>query len=565
MAGHGSQGSTGEIIPLTNRKYFDQRLGTLKKEFQTFETHYKELSQFVQPRRGRFFTEDRNKGDKRYSAIINSHATQAQRTARAGLFAGTMSPTRPWFSLITPDPGLMEFQPVRIWLADRERTIRAIFNQSNFYNMAPVLLGELLLFGTGCMTHVDDFNDVARFYTQTVGSYYISQNERFEVNTLVRQFQRTTEQMIKQFGLLNVSIKVRDDWDRGNYDQWHDVVHFIEPNPDEDNSQLEAKFKPFRSVYYEPHSADREKFLGFSGFDEFPAYCPRWDITNEDVYGTDCPGMTSLGDVKGLQIEEKRKAQGIDKMVNPPLRGPAALRNVPISSLPGGATLYDTPNQNNQLSPIYQVNPQLNELITDIDRVERRIDKAYFVDLFNAISNMEGVQPRNQEELLQRNQERLLQLGPVLERVHGEFLAKLIDRTFNQMVRADLVPPAPPELEGQELEVRFISSLAMAQKAVAVGGIERLAAFVGGLAEMNPAVVDKFDFDQSVDEFANAIGVPPRIIVTDEKVEEIRAEKARQQQIAMAMEAAKAAAPLVGQGVNAQKVFNEGPEGGGQQ
>jgi len=201
----------------------------------------------------------------------------------------------------------------------------------------------------------------------------------------------------------------------------------------------------------------------------------------------------------------------------------------------------------------------------DIDKTERRIDKAYFVDLFNAISNMEGVQPRNQEELLQRNQERLLQLGPVLERVHGEFLAKLIDRTFNQMVRADLVPPAPPELEGQELEVRFISSLAMAQKAVAVGGIERLASFVGGLAQMNPSVVDKFDFDQSVDEFANAIGVPPRIVVTDEKVIEIREEKARQQQIAMAMEAAKAAAPLVGQGVDAQKVFNEGPEGGGQQ
>ena len=104
---------------LTNRKYFDQRFGSLKQEFQSFENHYRELSQFVQPRRGRFFVEDRNKGDKRYSAIINSHATQAQRTARAGLFAGTMSPTRPWFALVTPDPDLMDFQPVRVWLAGR--------------------------------------------------------------------------------------------------------------------------------------------------------------------------------------------------------------------------------------------------------------------------------------------------------------------------------------------------------------------------------------------------------------------------------------------------------------
>lgn len=533
-------------IDLNSRKYFDQRLGSLRSERQSFITHYKELSEFVTPRRGRFFTADRNKGDKRYSNIINSHATQAHRIARAGIFAGTMSPTRPWFSLVTPDPDLMEFQPVRIWLAQQERLIRAIFNSSNLYNMSPVLLGELLLFGTGCMTHVDDFHDVARFYTHTVGSYMIAQDERFEVNTLVREFQRSTKQMVQQFGLENISQNVKTAWDKGNYDLWHDVVHFIEPNPNEDEGLLSASGKPFRSVYYEPSERDRDRaFLGISGFDEFPAYCPRWDLTGEDVYGTDCPGMTSLGDVKGLQIEEKRKAQGIDKMVNPPLRGPASLRNVPISSLPGGTTLYDTPNAQNLLSPIYQVNPQLNELMADIDKTERRISTAYFTDLFNAITNMEGIQPRNQQEILQRNEERLLQLGPVLERVHGEFLAKLIDRTFNQAVRAELVTPAPEEIQGQELDIRFISSLAMAQRAVSIGGIERLATFVSGLAGGGfEAALDKFDADQAIDEFANAIGVPPKIVVPDEEVAEIREQKARQQQAMMAQQAAADLGPI---------------------
>ncbi|KKK62532.1 hypothetical protein LCGC14_3003400, partial [marine sediment metagenome] len=199
-----------------DRDYFQRRVSAMRNERQSFIPHWKELADSIQPRRGRFFTTDRNKGNKRYGNIINSHATQSHRISRSGLFAGTSSPTRPWFAFITADPELMEFQPVKIWLEGREKLIRAILNSSNFYNMTPILLGELLLFGTGCMTHVDDFNDVARFYTQTVGSYYISQNERFEVNTLVRQFQRTTEQMVKQFGLKNVSIKVRDDWDRGN-------------------------------------------------------------------------------------------------------------------------------------------------------------------------------------------------------------------------------------------------------------------------------------------------------------------------------------------------------------
>ncbi|MEN8146330.1 MAG: portal protein, partial [Campylobacterota bacterium] len=107
-----------------------------------------------------------------------------------------------------------------------------------------------------------------------------------------------------------------------------------------------------------------------------------------------CPAMTSLGDIKGLQIEEKRKAQAIAKMVNPPLHGPASLRDKPISSIPGGASTYDTGQGQEKLSPIYQTDPRVQELMLDIEKVEGRIDKAFFVDLFMAISNMEGIQPK---------------------------------------------------------------------------------------------------------------------------------------------------------------------------
>ena len=481
------------------RDYFQKRLGALKNERQSFITHWKDLSEFIQPRKGRFSLSDRNRGVPRHNSIINSKATQALRIATAGMLAGTMSPTRPWFALETIDPDLMEFQPVKIWLRQQEKLLRSIFNQSNFYNMAPTFISELLLFGTAAMSHVDDFDDVARFYTHTAGSYFIAQDDRFIVTTLVREFEMTTNQIVKQFGLDRASTAVRTAFDKGNYDNWYPVVHFIEPNPDANENNPAAQFKPFRSIYYEPNNVNRDIFLNRSGFDEFPAYVARWNVTGEDVYGTDCPGMTSLGDVKGLQIEEKRKAQGIDKMVNPPLKGPASMRNVPVSSLPGGLTIYDGDRSRELLSPIYQVAPQLQELIADIERVERRIDSAFFVDMFLAISNMEGIQPRNQLDLSQRNEERLLQLGPVLERMHGEFLEKLIDRTFSQSVRAGIVSDAPEEIQDQELEIKFISSLAMAQKTVDIQGIERVAQYVGGLMGAGfPEVGDKFDADQSV-------------------------------------------------------------------
>lgn len=532
------------VDTLSRREYYNRRRSQLELERESFITHYKELSEYIQPRRGRFFTTDRNKGDKRHKSIINSKATQALRTATSGMLAGTMSPTRPWFALETQDPAMMEQPEVRQWLWQVELIMRAIFSESNFYGQASIMLSELLLFGTGAMSHVDDFEDVARFYTHTAGSYMIAQNDRFEVDTFLREFQWTAAQIAKAFGTDNVSASVRTALNQGDYESWFDIIHLIEPNDDFRPQSPLARNMKYKSVYYEKglskvgsEPGDPE-FLEVSGFNEFPVYTPRWDTTGEDIYGTNCPGMISLGDIKQLQMQEKRKAQGIDKMVNPPLTGPASIRNVPIDALPGGATLYDAGAGDHRLAPLYTVNPQLQEMRLDIDAVERRIEQAFFVDLFLAISNIEGIQPRNQLDLIQRNEERLLQLGPVLEALQGEFLDPLIDRTFNQCVRAGILPEIPEALEGRTLQVRYISSLAMAQRAVATQSIERLAGFVGAIGQLNPASIQKFNSDQAIDEFARAIGVPPTLIVDDETVAAERQAQAQAQQQQQLLEGA---------------------------
>ncbi|MBL4665626.1 MAG: hypothetical protein JKY23_06750, partial [Nitrospinaceae bacterium] len=338
------------------RDYYERRKSALKLDQSSFNPHYKDLSLYISPRRGRFELTDVNKGQKRHKEIINSKGTQALNTASAGLFAGVMSPARPWFELGVPDPEMTKFAPVKAWLKQIEMTMRAIFNSSNLYTMAPVMLKELLLFGTGCMTHVDDPDDLARFYTHTAGSYYIGQDDRFRVNTIIREYTQTAEQMAIEFGLESLSVAVKNNIDQGNLAATTIVTHIIEPNDDFRAGHFMSKFKKFKSIKYEAGNAEKHVFLSEKGFDEFPAYVPRWDVTGEDTLGTDCPGMTTLGDVKQLQIQEKRKAQGIDKMVNPPLHGPASVRNVPVSSLPGGLTLYDATTGSNKLEALYNVN-----------------------------------------------------------------------------------------------------------------------------------------------------------------------------------------------------------------
>jgi len=544
---------------LRPKTYYQQRKGQLELERSSFLPHYRELAQFIRPRLGRFEVTDRNRGDKRYQKIINSAASQAHKIAKSGMLAGTMSPARPWFALETTDPEMMDNEQVKIYLRDVETLMRRIFNESNFYGMASVFLGELLLFGTASMSHVDDFANVARFYTHTAGSYMIDMNDRLSVDTLYREFEYTVKQIVDQWGLDNASQFVRDNYDRGNYATWAPVCHALEPNELYKPDSPLGVDKAFKSVYYEPtdgRGVDRDKLLSVAGFDEFPAHVARWDITGEDIYGTDCPGMTALGDVKGLQIAERRKGQAVDKMVAPLLHGPPGLRNAPPQTMPNGTTIYDS-DGSHVLKPVYQVNPQVGELRLDMDSIEQRINQAFFVDMFLAISQIEGIQPRNELDLTQRNEERLLQLGPVLEHIQSELLGPLIDRTYNQCVRADILPEAPEVLRDQPLKIKYVSTLAMAQKAVAVQNLERVVNFTAGVSEIWPTAPQKIDIHQVIGQYANAIGVDPSIVVDQDTIDLTQERNEKLQEAEAVLGEQQATADIANTAAQAEKTQNE--------
>ena len=121
-------------------------------------------------------------------------------------------------------------------------------------------------------------------------------------------------------------------------------------------------------------------------------------------------------------------------------------------------------------------------------------------------------------------------LGPVLERLHNELLDPLIDNTFNRMIESGLVPPAPEELQGMELNVEFVSMLAQAQRAIGTNSIDRYVNNMGMVAQMKPDVLDKFDSDAWADGYADMLGVDPKLVVGGERVARIRQERAAQQQ-----------------------------------
>lgn len=535
-----------------------RRKNALWTERSSWMTHWQEISEVQQPRLGRFFVTDRNRGDKsrrRHQTILDNTAMRASATLAAGMMSGMTSPARPWFRLATPDPEMMEFAPVKNWLHRVNQQMLRVFNASNTYRALHSCYEELGLFGTWADFLMPDFDNVIHHYPMTIGEYAIATDHKGNVNTICREFQMTVGQMVGQFGVENCSTTVQAMFKNGNYDAWIDVIHIVEPRTDRDVRKADNKNMPFRSCYFEPGAENWEKYLGESGFKRFPAMCPRWSVTGNDVYGQS-PGMECLGDVRQLQVEQLRKGQAIDYQVNPPLQVPTMYKDRHLDRLPGGVSYIDT-TQAQGVKSLYEVNLNLQHLLVDIEDVRRRIREAYYADMFLLLANDTRGQ-MTATEVAERHEEKLLMLGPVLERLHNELLSPLIDMTFERMADSGMLTESlapPPELEGVELKVEFVSVLAQAQRAVAASGMDRLLGAVSTLAAAKPEVLDKIDMDQVVDDYADLYGVNPEIVVDDEKVAEIRAQRAEQ----MAQQQAAAAAPVA---VDAAKAASEiNPDG----
>jgi len=560
---------------MKKRQRFELVRSKLQTERATYDSHYRDLADFIMPRRSRFFPDEANRDNyRRSNKIIDSTATRAARTLRSGMHSGITSPARPWFRLTTPDPDLAEFGPVKQWLHTVTNRMSTVFTKSNLYNVLPVVYGDQGIFATASMSVMEDDLELIRCYPFPVGSYYIGVSRRQLVDTFVMDYKMTVRQIVDEFGRIpgttdidwsHISKTVKGLWDRGNYESNIDVVWYVAPNPDHDPNKFAAEFKPWASCYWEKGSRG-DTFLRESGFDEFPILAPRWEVTGFDWYGSDCPGMTALGDIKQLQLMQKRKAQAVENGINPAVQAPTSLRNQKVSMLPADVTFVDGLQQNNAaIRPIREVNVvMLRYLIQDIQDIRQNISKAFFEDLFLMLAESDR-RMITAREVAERHEEKLLSLGPVLERENDELLDPLVDRTYAIMDRAGLMPPAPEELDGVKLKVEYTSLMAQAQKLVGVVQTDRFLQSTVPLFEAFPEARHKINPFAVMNEYADALGVNPKLIVSDEEAQKSYAQEvqARQQQMQMeqAEMASKAAKNLSGADLEKDSAFKRILEG----
>lgn len=527
------------------QQYLKRRERLVSHRQAHWDQDWKDIADFILPRRGRFFTEETNKGTRakeRQRAKVSSKPTIAARTLRALMTSGMASPARRWFLGSVADEDLKEVQEVKDWVFKVEVKIRDTIKKSNLYQCFDNVLGDMGSFGTSAGMLEEDQESVIRGYVFPIGSYALITDAKGRVVGIYRDLVFTVKQLVDEFGLENCSDKVQRQFANQQFEEEIEVVHLVEKNDEYTPDVIGPRGMQWKSCWFERAGLPTdEKFLREAGFYEQPFFAPRWNITGEDAYGTDCPGMEAIGDAKALDHVSKREEQAFDKSVNPPMVGDTGLIGQRTSTLAGDLTYVDG-GQQGRFEPALVIDPRtLERFAVKKAALEESIEDCYYASLALMFQRLADGK-MTATEINARQQEQMLLLGSVMERSEEELLRVVLFRVFMILFRRGELPPPPEVLRGAELKFDFVSIMSQAQKLAGTNNIERLLGLVASLAPVVAEAMDKINVDQAIDEIGDALAVPPSVIRSDDEVAKIREGRAQQQQAMMQAEQMQAGA-----------------------
>ena len=135
----------------------------------------------------------------------------------------------------------------------------------------------------------------------------------------------------------------------------------------------------------------------------------------------------------------------------------------------------------------------------------------------------------------------------------NEFLSNIIQRSFNLLLRAQMLPPPPMALMNQQaiIKIDFTGPLAQNQKKYhQMGGTVQALNAIGPIMQMFPNAGDFLDGDELMKSTMEGMGMPQNIIREDDDVKKIREERVKAQQEAAAAQQQQMMAQALMQNAN---------------
>ena len=529
------------------------KVGYLKTERANFETHWQEIADYILPRKNDII-DTKYPGVKRNFQVLDNTGMQSCELLAGALHSMLTNPTGYWFELMTGESEIDKRDDARKWFQETTSIMHDVFNQSNFQTEVHETYLDLAGFGTAPLFIADDMENVVNFEARFLKEVFICENNKGLVDEVYREFEWDVKKIIQEFfDIEEMKAKMPDR-----------LKKCVEDN------KYEVKFKIIHAVYpmkmYGDYNSDfkfcskyiliDDKFeLRKDFYYENPWIVPRWSKASGEVYGRS-PGMTALPEVKTVNLMTETMIIGAQKTIDPPIMMPDQGFILPIKTKPGSINYRRSGSRDERIEPIFD-NLRIDFGFPLIESHTKRIREAFFVDQLQLGSGPQ----MTATEVNQRTEEKMRLLAPMLGRMHFEFLRPLVDRVFGILSRKNLLPAPPRVLQGKELKVRYSSAIAKIQRMSEANNIMRVMSAVSPFVQMDQTTLDNFNGDAAIRGIAQMYSFPQDWLNDQDQVEEIRAQRAEQQQKAMEMQMQEAQAKAAGAAAPMAQVMQQAEEG----
>lgn len=479
-----------------------------------------EIGKLILPSRGLFQGEETE--CLRDANLLNPAAQRALGKAAAGMTQAITPASSPWFRHQFLDRADREVTGGNEYVDVVDARIRAVLAAGGFYSAIHAFNRELLGFGCALLSCDASARTVARFACQTCGTYAVALDEDRTLSCVVRRLRMTPVEMARRFGRDRLCEGTRQKLESQPYAPI-EVVQVVRKREERDPERGDNRNMPFASFWYEDQGGT--ELLRESGFRSMPFFFSTWEDAR-GVYGTG-PGDDALADQKGIEAWEKRKAVGIEMMIQPPLLAPGTLKRH-VRAMPGSVISDTAYGQSNALRPLYEVNfgPAVGAVQQEIEQISMWLEDVMKANIFANMSLETRPAGMTMTEYMDRRRRSAELMGPTVSSYEPRVLTLCIERVYQLLDEEGLLPPPPQGLSPwATLNVSYQSPMAQMLEQAAAVSIGQFMDQVGPWAQSQPSILDKLDLDQMVDELAQRLGVPASIIRSDEQVAAIRRQR----------------------------------------
>lgn len=515
------------------------------------------IERYIAPYRGRFFKDERaeNSVQWRRPFIFDGTAIMASQNLASSLHSSLTSPSAQWFKLRFRNAQLNDDNDAVEWLEECGKRVYNALQDSNFNIEINETYQDLVNYGTSVIVEEEERqkgeHDGVRFQSVPIKHCFFETNKNGHVLNFYRLHQWTALEIFDFFEESTIPdeiVQAANDAAHDPDQKW-DIVYCIyrrrDIDEDPNSNQVAPNKRPYGSRYVLLNEAEQIGTEG--GYYEMPAFIPRWRKTSDSDWGNS-PAMVALADTLTLNRIIEFDLAASEKALDPPTlttsRG--LIGDLDLSA--GGLT---TVRDINELVP-FESRARFDVTDNRIERIRMNIQEYFYIPQL-LLPPMEGT-PATATEISVRTQQLERIIGPTLGRLQTDLLGPTVTRTFRILYRANKLPPVPAGIDDGAADIEYTSPLARTQEASQVAAIERWAAFILQLAQVNPNVLDVPDWDKMITDGARMLGVSASLVRDEEEIQGDRQQRQAQEQ-------AMADAQIVEQQGNAMQAIAGGRSG----